>query len=184
MKIKHFWGKDEPYERLFHRHLICKSLEDRITYAILNDKRVLNLSRLGLSEVPIKEIQEIKDLEILILSSNQITRLSPGIFKQLVSLKRLYLNNNKLTVIDADTFSGLVNLTELSLGRNKVVSVDRTAFAGLPSLERLILSYNHLVNASFSLRTLAPRVVNLQHNSGFIDRPRLWRMWVLIGGMH
>jgi Leucine-rich repeat (LRR) protein len=53
----------------------------------------LDLSRLGLSEIP-QQIKELTGLKILNLKYNEITDISP--IAKLTNLKNLYLSSNKI----------------------------------------------------------------------------------------
>lgn len=80
------------------------------------------------------------NLELLVLSNNQITSLTP--FASLTSLESLWLSNNQ--IIDLTPLAGLTNLTTLQLGNNQIT--DLTPLAGLTNLENLGLFGNQISN--------------------------------------
>ncbi|XP_065084430.1 relaxin receptor 2-like [Ochlerotatus camptorhynchus] len=85
----------------------------------------------------------LKFLKELDLRDNQIEALEAEVLAPLVDLRILYLNNNKLTKLDPGMIPPLAALRTLSVARNQI----RTVTAGaldLPSLEHLYLSENRL----------------------------------------
>ncbi|BBH52409.1 leucine-rich repeat domain-containing protein [Fluviispira sanaruensis] len=107
------------------------------------------------------ELDKLKSLKILKLSSNVINDLSPlsgfinldeldlrrsslrgipqGIFYNLRNLKTLDLSENQIAKIHSNSFIGLNNLNNLYLGNNLLDKIVLTAFDMLTSLENISL---------------------------------------------
>ena len=83
-------------------------------------------------------------LEVLHLSNNKISSISPDGFLGLQNLIRLDLNNNELTVINENWFVELDNLEKLDLGSNQLKEIPDAAFNKLYKLKKLYLHNNQI----------------------------------------
>ncbi|XP_069465763.1 toll-like receptor 4 [Ambystoma mexicanum] len=75
--------------------------------------------------------------QILDLSFNHLTILSPRYFARLPSLQMLDLTRCNIEVIEEEAFWGLQNLTSLFLTGNRLRKLSTKAFFGLVSLQKL-----------------------------------------------
>nr|UKB92862.1 variable lymphocyte receptor B [Lethenteron reissneri] len=80
--------------------------------------------------------------QTLYLSSNQITKLEPGVFDKLTNLKELKLYSNQLTALPEGMFDRLVNLQKLALNNNQLTTVPKGAFDSLTKLQYIWLHSN------------------------------------------
>lgn len=122
----------------------------------------IDLSSNKLSNIRVGEFRNLPVLTQLDLNRNKISHIDEGAFVGLVSLRKLNLNNNRLVGLDG-VFAGLTNLTELRLSSNAVSAVPPTAFESLTNLKVLDLSYNklrHMTNVRSILQQL-PHLNNL-----------------------
>lgn len=95
------------------------SLPDSIlTVAGMPKLQILNLSSCQLSSVGAASLDDFSDLTVLDLSNNSLTNLSSQTFKGLKSLRLLDLSRNRLNVIEDETFDDLQNLVVLRLNDN------------------------------------------------------------------
>ncbi|XP_010187266.1 PREDICTED: platelet glycoprotein V [Mesitornis unicolor] len=106
------------------------------------------------------------ELQHLILSSNNISLISPMAFKGLRRLKALKLLGNKLVELPPEVFDDMVQLQQLILESNRLKSVGENLFDELASLEELFLNKNQLTALpSGTLKKLAKlKVLNLSRN--------------------
>jgi internalin A len=126
----------------------------RIQEALKTGVVVLDLSELGLTEVP-EEIAQLTNLQALYLYNNQLTSL-PGAITHLTNLQALYLYNNQLTSLPG-AITHLTNLRTLTLGNNQLTSLP-DAIAQLTNLRTLTLDKNQLT----SLPDAIAQLTNLQ----------------------
>ncbi|NWH65977.1 GPV protein, partial [Geococcyx californianus] len=107
------------------------------------------------------------ELQHLILSSNNISFISPMAFKGLRRLKALKLLNNKLIELPSEVFDDMVQLQQLILENNRLKYIEENLFSRLASLEELFLNKNQLTALpSGMLKKLAKlKVLNLSRNS-------------------
>ncbi|NXG75765.1 GPV protein, partial [Baryphthengus martii] len=106
------------------------------------------------------------ELQHLILSSNNISLISPMAFKGLRRLKALKLLDNKLVELPPEVFDDMVQLQQLIIENNRLKSIEESLFDKLASLEELFLNKNQLTALpSGVLRKLAKlKVLNLSRN--------------------
>lgn len=101
----------------------------------------LNLSGLGLTEIPVKEIAPLK-VTHLDLSNNKITS-TDNVFSSLSSLVKLDLSNNQIKTVAGDIGS-LQKLAYLSLANNKIKDLPAKGMSKLKQLKHLSLNNNPL----------------------------------------
>lgn len=83
-------------------------------------------------------------LEVLRLSSNDLSNVPPFVFRSLKNLKTLDLGRNKIEVIENDSFRGLLNLERLYLSDNNIKSLPTRVFYPLRKLVTLSLENNQI----------------------------------------
>lgn len=110
---------------------------EKIEFAKKTKSTILNLSHLGLEKIP-NEILELKQLEKLYLSCNQIS--DPRSLEQLKQLTELDLSNNK--IFSSRRLGHLQQLVRLDLSGNKISGLG--GLPDFPQLKSLNLSYNQL----------------------------------------
>ncbi|MBD2636609.1 leucine-rich repeat domain-containing protein [Limnothrix sp. FACHB-881] len=114
--------------------------QQRIAAALTEGETALDLSELGLTELPI-ELFSLTHLEELWLDNNQLTSI-PEAIAQLQNLQQLWLDNNQLTSIPK-AIAQLQNLQQLYLHNNQLTSIPE-AIAQLQNLQTLVLTNNQL----------------------------------------
>lgn len=82
----------------------------------------------GMKTVHDYYFKDMKNLEVLILSSNEITTVEANAFKDLVNLKWLSLNYNFINTIDKKILATMVNLIDLDLKGNKIKFLNPASF--------------------------------------------------------
>lgn len=121
-----------------------------IKYAQYNNVERLDLSKIGLSEVP-PGIGMLNSLRILDLGGNRINRLPPEILK-LENLEDFYIRENYLTHLPEE-IGCLHNLTNLWLSNNNIEYLPNSFFK-LSNLKELYINNNYL-------STIPPEIENL-----------------------
>jgi len=121
-----------------------------IQAALQKKTEVLDLSRLGIDEIPI-EILQLTQLTKLDLSYNRLTTLPPEI-TQFTQLTELDLSNNQFTTLPPE-ITQLTQLTELDLSGNQFTTLP-PEITQLTQLTRLNLSHNQFT-------TLPPKITQL-----------------------
>ncbi len=143
-----------------------REAERRIEAALENGATELDLSDMGLTEVP-EAIGQLTNLQKLNLggkfwkdSKNQLTKVPEVIFS-LTQLQWLDLDNNQLTEVPA-ALAALTQLQSLSLNNNQLTEVP-AALAALTQLQSLSLDNNQLTEVPeviFSLTQLQSLSLN------------------------
>ncbi|XP_040468534.1 platelet glycoprotein V-like [Falco naumanni] len=112
------------------------------------------------------EFSRMVELQHLILSSNNISVISPMAFKGLRRLKALKLLDNKLVELPPEVFDDMVQLQQLIIENNRLKSITENLFDKLAGLEELFLNKNQLrALPSGMLKKLAKlKVLNLSRN--------------------
>ncbi|NXJ79064.1 GPV protein, partial [Trogon melanurus] len=129
-----------------------------------------NMTEIHITDTNVTYLQDIfsgmVELQHLILSSNNISVISPMAFKGLGRLKALKLLDNKLVELPPEVFGDMVQLQQLILENNRLKSIKENLFDKLASLEELFLNKNQLTALpSGVLKKLAKlKVLNLSRN--------------------
>lgn len=103
----------------------------------LNHLRVLNLTHNRLKELD-EFPQDLKSLQVLDLSYNQIGRISKAMFQHLEHLIELYLFGNWISTVSSDAFRSMKKLKNLDLSKNYLENIPLGA---LRSLETQLKSF-------------------------------------------
>ncbi|NXI49617.1 GPV protein, partial [Chloroceryle aenea] len=129
-----------------------------------------NVTEIHIMGTNVTHLQDVfsrmMELQRLILSSNNISLISPVAFKGLRRLKALKLLDNKLVELPPEVFDDMVQLQQLIIENNRLKSIEESLFDKLASLEELFLNKNQLTALpSGVLRKLAKlKVLNLSRN--------------------
>ncbi|KAK5874066.1 hypothetical protein PBY51_019046 [Eleginops maclovinus] len=107
-----------------------------------NKLESLTLSGTKISSIPANLCEDLKLLQTLDLSYNEIKDL-PSL-QSCVRLQEISFQHNRFQQIDRDTFQGLTALRLLDLSRNGIRVIHRDAFVSLAALTNLDLSMNSL----------------------------------------
>jgi Leucine-rich repeat (LRR) protein len=86
----------------------------------------------------------IPNLQTLILSDNQLTRIDNFSFSRCNNLEYLYIENNLISSIMKEAFSRLFSLSSLNLAYNRLTTLDEHVFVPLQKAINLNLSFNQL----------------------------------------
>lgn len=68
-------------------------------------------------------LDNMRRVQFVDFSSNQISAIERGSFKDLFSVKYLYLGSNRIETLDKDLFRVMVNLKSLDLASNRIKSL-------------------------------------------------------------
>ncbi|XP_009081044.1 PREDICTED: platelet glycoprotein V [Acanthisitta chloris] len=129
-----------------------------------------NMTEIHITKANIVYLQDVfsrmVELQHLILSSNNISLVSPMAFKGLRSLKVLKLLDNKLVELPPEAFDDMVQLQQLIIESNRLTSIEENLFDKLARLEELFLNKNQLTALPGDmLKKLARlKVLNLSRN--------------------
>ena len=143
----------------------------------LTNLTVLNLSRNAISShllAPDTFTSDLKQLKVLDLSYNQMSKLETSIFGALSSLQVLNLAHNQFHIISNGVFAFQSRLQILSLSHNKIENLEKDAFVGLTSLTSLSLDHNQIRNLfENQLDESGSTLEDISFNSNFlIEIPR------------
>lgn len=98
----------------------------------------------GLTSIDGTSICEWPNLKILRADSNNLEKLSSGIFSNCQQLITLNLQNNKINEIASDALVGLSSLKYLDLSSNQITFLDKNVFEPLKNLDSLDLHENQI----------------------------------------
>ena len=121
-------------------------------------------------EIRRSEMAVMSKLKILVLQGNCISHIEDGTFMEMEELNRLILSKNNLSRLFKGTLQGLTKLTKLWLSGNQISEIDDGAFTDLRSLKYMRIRSNciaRLRKKTFTgLRNLLK--LELQHNIIFV----------------
>ena len=89
--------------------------------------------------IPGDYFKDLPSIEILDLSLNNISQISPHAFSNVPSIQRLYLSENQLQVIQPNMWTNLTNLEYLYLDKNLIDTVVPYSFHGLTGKEFMLI---------------------------------------------
>ncbi len=144
-----------------------KQAQKRIEQARKERATSLNLSGLGLKEVP-PEIGQLSSLQLLDLGGNQLTTVSDSL-SQLIRLQQLWLHLNQLATMP-DSIGRLSTLNELSLTSNQLTTLPES-LGQLGALRNIYLDDNRLVRLPKSFGRLNNLKVLILHNNPALKLP-------------
>ncbi|XP_041351605.1 LOW QUALITY PROTEIN: toll-like receptor 4 [Gigantopelta aegis] len=131
-------------------HVVCEQMSFEITWMLFtnNSLTTLNLTCNLLSNWT-GPVEGLENLEILDLSFNMATDVSPFFFKGFPLLKKLYISLNFLGSVmhlknKSLIFDGLTSLEVLDLSKNDIHYLPEDLFHDLVSLKTLNLSHNEI----------------------------------------
>lgn len=101
---------------------------------------LLHQNQLNFDKIGKNVFSKLKNLDLLYMDHNQLTRLPLNLPK---SIKDLRVSHNKISKIQASSFEGMTNLTKLHLHANAIEEV-MGALKGLKSLNMLDMRKNQL----------------------------------------
>ncbi|XP_013815070.1 platelet glycoprotein V [Apteryx mantelli] len=130
-----------------------------------------NVTEIHITNTDVTYLQDVfsrmLELQHLILTSNNISLISPVAFKGLSRLKVLTLLDNNLVELPAEVFDDMECLRQLIIESNRLKRIEENLFDRLVSLEELFLNKNQLTALpSGALKKLAKlKILNLSRNS-------------------
>jgi internalin A len=139
----------------------------RVEEAARSNRKELNLSAQGLTEIP-REVFQLQNLTQLFLFNNQIVEI-PDVIAQLQNLTSLSLFNNQIVEIP-DAIAQLQNLTKLDLRNNRIVKIP-DAIAQLQNLTSLDISCNQIVEIPDVIAQLQNLTKLDLHNNRIVEIP-------------
>ncbi|XP_019626244.1 PREDICTED: leucine-rich repeat-containing protein 15-like [Branchiostoma belcheri] len=89
----------------------------------------------------------LSQLQMLVLHSNKLTRLTSNMFTGMGNLVELQLHKNNINEIQAGTFSSMWQLSLLNLNFNKLTNLRSGMFTGLGNLKILQLAENDIITS-------------------------------------
>ncbi len=113
----------------------------------LKNLQVLVLARTRVTDAGLKELANLKTLQALNLNGTNVTDAGLKQLAGLQSLQRLDLNYTNVTEAGVKELAGLTNLQWLDLSGTNVTDAGLKHLAGLQSLDRLDLNYTNVTDA-------------------------------------
>nr|CDS31692.1 Leucine rich repeat domain containing protein [Hymenolepis microstoma] len=113
--------------------------------------RQLQLSNLGISNINAEALMDLRQLQELDLSGNQLKEVPHIAFKRMVlaqrggRFQRLNLSNNRIICLPEGAFSEFPQLKSLDLSRNLLTVISDQAFRGIKHIRELSLLENPLL---------------------------------------
>ncbi|KAK6617632.1 hypothetical protein RUM44_005220 [Polyplax serrata] len=138
-----------PIQALDFSHNSLRRLSERLFSGVADTLREINIgyNLLGDNLNPIfatTELQNLKNLNKLDLSGNQIRGLEEGILRGCENLQELILDSNLMTEVPHQSLNGPRALGTLSLARNRIKLIKPNDFSAQRDLKKIILTGNDL----------------------------------------
>ncbi|XP_039262156.2 toll-like receptor 8 isoform X1 [Styela clava] len=139
---------------------------------IRQDLVIANCTGRNFTEVPQPEPKQ-KQVNVLYLQYNRITRLRTGDFSLFNKLKELHIQVNGIDTIEESAFDGLVKLEVLDISKNRISSIPESNMKTLSkNLKRLSVSMNSLMGMPLGLQNFTRlEYLDLSDNKFITDVP-------------
>ncbi|XKL63724.1 hypothetical protein PGB90_006088 [Kerria lacca] len=146
--------------------------------SVLNNETFVDLSRLIYLDLSNNNITDLTPfifkplwkLGVLMLQNNKIKIVKNNTFFGLSKLKNLHLEHNQIETLHSMAFYGLSSLTILDLSKQKISHIEKDAFLGLRMLTRLDLSWNKLLNLYDGTLLGMPKLLELNLSKNQLKR--------------
>lgn len=129
------------------------AFEENLNFKIINARDfrlarnlvILYLHKNEITKLTVNNFREIPQLVDLFLSSNQIKVIEDGTFTGLHKLVTLYLDHNQLETLNFNTFKGLFKLNSLDLSHNKIKLIDGRSFRMVKKFQYFNIAGNQCI---------------------------------------
>ena len=142
------------------------TMPNDIPFTTLN----VNLDNNEITQLSVRDLQNLTSLVNLTLQYNKISMIEPGSFKNMINLKLLHLNGNQITILHKSVFQDLKLLQELSLATNRINLVEIGAL-GMPFLQVLDISQNKMKTIPDISSLANLRYLKIIHNELEVQTP-------------
>jgi len=160
LDLSNFWLK------AVHRDRLASFADIKIL-----DLRQNNISRFDDADT----FRDLRDLEYLVLTGNQLEKLPADIFRNNGKLRTLKLGENQLTELHVDQFKELVNLEGISLSHNQLEIIPAGLFRNNMKLTDIHLQSNKIRQMDFNLAThFAIKVLDFSGNVCIDEKCGSW----------
>ncbi|KAG5684223.1 hypothetical protein PVAND_013461 [Polypedilum vanderplanki] len=109
------------------------------------------------------DFEDLKRLENIDLSGNELKAIEPENFDGLIKLKKLDLSDNEIEFIDEDAFN-LPQLTDLDLDNNEITFLHPKIFRNLPNLQVLNIDGNNIPHLHEEIFSGNPKLKDVKHS--------------------
>ncbi|KAL7016874.1 hypothetical protein ACKWTF_010173 [Chironomus riparius] len=113
-------------------------------YKKLQNLNVFQAFNCAVQEVKYENFQNLAELQLVSLASNEISNIPKDTFKDLSNLKHLELRMNNIQTIHELSFQNHINLRFLNIGSNEISYISPTTFENLKELRNISMSDNTL----------------------------------------
>ncbi|KAL1132779.1 hypothetical protein AAG570_010731 [Ranatra chinensis] len=117
----------------------------------LRDVEILDLSYNLITKIDASHLGDLNKLTSCNLSHNAISDVTRGAFARNTVLRSLNLNYNKLRKIDANSFRGMRFIRRLYMSDNEISDVGRGTFASVSRIGTIDLARNKIKNIDFQM---------------------------------
>lgn len=149
---------------LYMQQNLLSAIDSSKLFQVFKQLEVLDLSKNQLTKIPsFKELPNIRQVR---LDSNRISRVETLAFSSNPRLQLINLQDNGISTISRNSFDSLDQLVILLLANNSIKTIERGMLDGMKNLQQLNLRNNSLSeinNATFNSVTMLT-TLDLSHN--------------------
>ncbi|XP_019879553.2 protein toll-like [Aethina tumida] len=116
-----------------------------LNFSSVQNLTYLQMSSIGLQEIPLNEYNNLPQLKWVLLFNNNIKTLGTNAFKGAVNIQLLELSRNKIETIHENTFQNLNSLYVLSLFKNNISDITKDSFKHAKNLYIIRLEFNPML---------------------------------------
>jgi len=137
------------YKNINHVHIVGSRLTTLENEQLDGRIRYLHLDGNRIESIPVDFFRNSKDMELLSMESNRITKLDSELFTAMTKLNYVSFAGNRLRTLPGNLFRNNLNILCMSFENNALVSVGTDLVSHLTKLKGVSFDGNVCINSAY-----------------------------------
>jgi len=139
----------EWYKNINHLHIAGSGLTTLENEQLDGRIRYLHLDGNRIESIPVDFFRNSKDMELLSMERNRITKLDSDLFTGMTKLRYISFAGNRLRTLPGDLFRNNLNIIRMSFENNALISVGTDLVSHLTKLKTVSFDGNVCINSVY-----------------------------------